>query len=125
MLIGIQAFSQLPLIILLIMKNNPISFLTGISYQKLNYLHRAASRACLICSWTHAIAWTPRVLAKGHFDHAYIIWVSPSIYRCMKLTGAQGLVALFSFTMLWTTSFRLVRRVAWEFFILAHIVFSM
>ncbi|WOO77784.1 60S ribosomal protein L22 1 [Vanrija pseudolonga] len=107
---GVMAFSQLPLIILLVAKNNPVTLLTGITYQKLNFLHRAASRACLLCSWIHAIGWTPRVWEKGHFSRGYII---------------SGLIALFAFTMLWTTSFRLIRRVAWEFFIVTHIVFTL
>ncbi|KAL1408419.1 ferric-chelate reductase Frp1 [Vanrija albida] len=105
-----MAFSQLPLILLLVAKNNPITLLTGITYQKLNFLHRAASRACLLCSWIHAIAWTPRVWEKGHFSHAYLI---------------SGIIALFAFTMLWTTSLRIIRRVAWEFFIVTHIIFTL
>lgn len=74
-----KAFSQLPLIILLVAKNNPVTLLTGITYQKLNFLHRAASRACLLCSWIHAIGWTPRVWEKGHFSRGYIISVSPPL----------------------------------------------
>jgi hypothetical protein len=84
-LADLQAFSQLPLIIILIMKNNPISLLTGITYQKLNYVHRAASRVCLMCSWIHALAWTPRVWEASHFSRAYIIWVSVQA-RCNGLT---------------------------------------
>ena len=56
-----QAFCQCPLIIVLIQKNNPISALTGITYQKLNYLHRASSRVALFFSWAHMLLWTPRV----------------------------------------------------------------
>jgi ferric-chelate reductase len=50
-----QAFSQIPLIIGLASKNNVIAYLTGISYQKLNYLHRASGRACLLLSYVHMI----------------------------------------------------------------------
>ncbi|ORY27884.1 ferric reductase NAD binding domain-domain-containing protein [Naematelia encephala] len=105
--LGVMAFSQLPLIIILIQKNNPISALTGITYQKLNYLHRASSRACLLLSWLHCILWFLRI---GHLFRAYILW---------------GYMALIGYTLLWITSFRLVRRVAYEFFLVAHIVFTL
>lgn len=84
-----QAFSQLPLILVLVMKNNPISLLTGITYQKFNYLHRAASRACLLCSWIHVVLWTPRVWARGHFSHPYIISVSATGLKLAKASGTS------------------------------------
>ncbi|WWC62309.1 uncharacterized protein I303_104905 [Kwoniella dejecticola CBS 10117] len=105
---GIMSFSQLPIILLLVSKNNPISSLTGITYQKLNYLHRASSRVCLLTSWGHAILWTPRVWAARDFRQ-YLL--------C-------GIAALFGFTMLWVTSFRFVRRMAYEFFLASHIIFT-
>lgn len=75
---GLLAFAQLPLIVGLASKNQVISYLTGISYEKvrpslafsirppvadkrdlprtqLNFLHRAAGRACLLLSWIHTI----------------------------------------------------------------------
>ncbi|WWC70536.1 uncharacterized protein I206_104487 [Kwoniella pini CBS 10737] len=106
--LGIMSFSQLPIILLLVSKNNPISSLTGITYQKLNYLHRASSRICLLSSWGHAILWTPRVWEARDFRQ-YLL--------C-------GIVALFGFTMLWVTSFRFVRRMAYEFFLASHIIFT-
>ncbi|KAL7424328.1 ferric-chelate reductase Frp1 [Cryptotrichosporon argae] len=106
---GVMAFSQLPLIIVLITKHNPVTALTGITYQKLFYLHRAASRACLALSWAHTIAWTPDVWEAGHFSHAYILW---------------GIAAILGFTGLYVTSFRVIRRVAYEFFIVSHIIFT-
>ncbi|ODN74378.1 hypothetical protein L202_06789 [Cryptococcus amylolentus CBS 6039] len=105
---GVMSFSQLPLILLLVSKNNPISSLTGITYQKLNYLHRASSRLCLLTSWVHALLWTPRVWAAGD-TRPYLLF---------------GIAALTGFTMLWITSFRIIRRVAYEFFLVAHILFS-
>lgn len=70
-----QSFSQLPIILLLVSKNNPISSLTGITYQKLNYIHRASSRVCLLSSWGHALLWTPRVWEKKDF-RPYLLCVS-------------------------------------------------
>ncbi|ODN81314.1 ferric reductase transmembrane component 4 [Cryptococcus wingfieldii CBS 7118] len=107
--LGVMSFSQLPIILLLVSKNNPIASLTGITYQKLNYLHRASSRVCLLTSWGHALLWTPDVWEIGD-TRPYLLW---------------GIAALTGFTMLWLTSFRFIRRMAWEFFIVSHILFSL
>lgn len=65
------AVAQMPLIIALAGKNNLVScrscptfrgdlvlistlVLTGISYEKLNFLHRAAGRVCFLCVWIHS-----------------------------------------------------------------------
>nr|KIR86161.1 ferric reductase transmembrane component 4 [Cryptococcus tetragattii IND107] len=106
--LGVMSFSQLPIILLLVSKNNPISSLTGITYQKLNYIHRASSRVCLLSSWGHALLWTPRVWENKDF-RPYLL--------C-------GIAALMGFTVLWLTSFRIIRRLAYEFFIVSHILFS-
>ncbi|KAI0055076.1 hypothetical protein BV25DRAFT_1776059, partial [Artomyces pyxidatus] len=51
---GDIAAIQMPLIIALGMRNNIIAFITGISFEKLNYLHRMC--ACTVCVllWLHA-----------------------------------------------------------------------
>jgi hypothetical protein len=61
----VQAFAQLPIIIALAGKNNLISFLTGVPYQELNYLHRASGRLCLLCSWIHTIGWIDGAYGVG------------------------------------------------------------
>ncbi|WVQ80616.1 hypothetical protein IAT38_002721 [Cryptococcus sp. DSM 104549] len=106
---GVMSFSQLPIILLLVSKNNPISSLTGITYQKLNYLHRASSRVSLFTSWLHVFLWTPRVW-RARDTRPYLLW---------------GIAAITGFTMLWLTSFRIVRRIGYEFFIVSHIIFSL
>lgn len=64
------AVAQIPMIVALAGKNNLISressaykratayggaVLTGIGYEKLNFLHRAAGRTCLAGIWIHAL----------------------------------------------------------------------
>jgi hypothetical protein len=56
-LLTTQCYVQIPLIVALASRNNLISYLTGISYQKLNFMHRAAGRACYIFAWVHTIAY--------------------------------------------------------------------
>lgn len=43
----------------------------------------------------------------------------------LQLLTRQGAVALLSFTMLWLTSVRYVRRMAWELFLALHVLFTL
>ncbi|TYJ55487.1 hypothetical protein B9479_003877 [Cryptococcus floricola] len=108
---GIMAFGQMPLIMFLVMKNNPISWLTGIPYQNLNYLHRAGTRCIFLWSWIHVGVSTIRInLGKDSWSTTYIIW---------------GWVAISSFTLLWLSSFAIVRRRMHQFFFTCHIIFAL
>lgn len=60
----IQCYVQIPLIVGLASRNNTISYLTGISYQNLNYLHRAAGRVCFLFAWIHTISYCVMGLGK-------------------------------------------------------------
>ncbi|KAF8813104.1 hypothetical protein BYT27DRAFT_7043412, partial [Phlegmacium glaucopus] len=51
---GDIAASQLPIMLALGMRNNIISWLTGVSFTKLNYFHRMAARVLCILIWIHA-----------------------------------------------------------------------
>ncbi|KAH8107422.1 hypothetical protein DFH11DRAFT_1691715 [Phellopilus nigrolimitatus] len=50
---GVLAVSQLTFVVALAGKNNIVSALTGIGYEKLNILHRAASRTIVLLIWVH------------------------------------------------------------------------
>lgn len=74
-----QAFAQVPLIVGLASRNNTLSFLTGISYQKLNYLHRASARVCLLHAWVHVYGYLTTGVGPGTkfpFTEEYMVWVS-------------------------------------------------
>ena len=47
------AVAQVPLLILLVMKNNPLSWMVGISYERLNVLHRWTARIMLFLTILH------------------------------------------------------------------------
>ncbi|KAF9468795.1 FAD-binding domain-containing protein [Collybia nuda] len=102
------ASAQLPLVVGLAGKNNIISFLTGVSYEKLNVLHRAAARTCLVLLWMHAISRTAAGLPP-QFDFTHT-WMR---------AGVTGLAA---FTLATLLSIRPIRHMAFEFFLLSHIV---
>lgn len=50
---GVVTIGQLPLIFLLSGKNNIIGFLTGISYERINWLHRWTARCMLLTATIH------------------------------------------------------------------------
>lgn len=81
----IEAYVQMPFIIGLASKNNVISYLTGISYQKLNFFHRATGRVALICSWTHAL---------GRIDKGWVRRLPDIANRSLKRDMAFGMPAL-------------------------------
>ncbi|EKM59392.1 uncharacterized protein PHACADRAFT_169942 [Phanerochaete carnosa HHB-10118-sp] len=102
------ASCQLPLVVALAGKNNIISWLTGVSHEKLNILHRAAARTCLMLLWLHAIARASNGLPEQFdFTHGWMRW------------GATGLTA---FTLAAILSLRPIRNAFFEFFLISHIV---
>lgn len=104
--IGVVAFAQMPLIVGLASRNNIISYMTGISYEKLNYLHRAAGRVCILTTWLHTLGWFHKGL--GHHGPGTVIFLS-------------GMVGAVAALVLWLTSFQIVRKTFYELFIFFHI----
>lgn len=102
------ASCQLPLVVALAGKNNIISWFTGVSHEKLNILHRAAARTCLLFLWLHAVARASSGLPEQfEFTHGWMRW------------GAVGLAA---FTLAAILSLRPIRNAFFEFFLISHIV---
>ncbi|KAI9637640.1 uncharacterized protein MKK02DRAFT_7981, partial [Dioszegia hungarica] len=98
---GWMAIAQIPLIIALAGKNNFISLLTGLSYEKLNFLHRAAGRVCLLCSWLHVVG-----------------------YLFLLGGVSLGMTSILALSLMYIVSMRWVRRRIYEFFLVAHICFA-
>lgn len=104
---GYVAFGQIPILIALAGRNNTVSWITGISYEKLNYLHRMAGRVAILTTWLHTLGWFHKGLGR-HGPGTEIF-----------LSGMLGSVAAL---IMWLTSFALVRKVAYEFFLVVHIL---
>ncbi|KAK0443404.1 ferric reductase NAD binding domain-containing protein [Desarmillaria tabescens] len=100
---GSLATSQFPLVTALGTKNNIVSLITGVSYDKLNYIHRMAARVCFIMLWIHGGYKFQRV--EGKYE---LLWVR------------MALVAISAFSLLILVSLRPVRAGAYEFFFYAH-----
>ncbi|TFY81287.1 hypothetical protein EWM64_g2726 [Hericium alpestre] len=103
---GDIAAAQTSLIVALGMKNNIISLITGISGEKLNFLHRMFSRSLCIILWIHAGGRLSLGLSGETSIHEYIA-------RC-------GILAITSLTLLCILTVRPARRVEYEFFLILH-----
>ncbi|KAL1410594.1 ferric-chelate reductase Frp1 [Vanrija albida] len=106
---GLISMSQIPLVVGLASRNNVLSYLTGISYEKLNFLHRTAARVLVLSVALHAFTWIHRGLPGTNNIHSDVVKWGISAGCCL-------LVVFF-------TSFAVIRRVAYEAFLFIHIVF--
>ncbi|KAJ7767302.1 ferric reductase NAD binding domain-containing protein [Mycena metata] len=98
------AGSQLPLMTAFGMKNNPISFLTGISFDKLEHLHRVMARVLCVMFWIHAIGRGILGLADDATTHWHI-----------------GVLGASSLTLLCLLSVRPLRSRSYEVFLVLHL----
>ncbi|EIW75440.1 hypothetical protein CONPUDRAFT_112007 [Coniophora puteana RWD-64-598 SS2] len=103
---GILATSQFPLITALGTKNNLVSLVTGVSYDKLNYIHRMMARVVFILLWVHAGS---EVVYEAPFQP----YLEQTWLRC-------GIVSIVAITVLMFASLRPVRAGAYEFFFYTH-----
>ncbi|KAL7419519.1 ferric-chelate reductase Frp1 [Cryptotrichosporon argae] len=107
---GIVAFAQIPLITALSARTNVLSLITGVSYEKLNYLHRASARVCVLASWLHTIGWLVKGLGTKHGPHSILF--------------QTGAVSLIGCTIMLLTSFAIARRIMYEAFLITHILMA-
>ncbi|EXJ80212.1 hypothetical protein A1O1_08354 [Capronia coronata CBS 617.96] len=109
---GCIAQAQLPLVFLLAGKQNIVGFLSGISYERLNWLHRWVSRILWLTATFHLIFW---FRSWARYD-----------YIKVKLSTDQmtqtGFAAWCILTAVMATSFAPMRRVSYEMFVVMHII---
>ncbi|TFK29363.1 hypothetical protein FA15DRAFT_582632 [Coprinopsis marcescibilis] len=105
---GMIATAQLPLVVALANKNSVVSFLTGLSHEKLNVLHRASGRTVFVFLWIH-------VIGRAITD------LPPHVTFSMPhmIAGFTGIAALTAGTFL---SLRIFRQAIFEFFFMGHLV---
>ncbi|EEP81151.1 predicted protein [Uncinocarpus reesii 1704] len=108
---GFIAIGQLPLVFLLASKNNIIGFLTGSSYERLNWLHRWTARTLWLTATVHMGFW---FRSWGRYD-----------YILVKLTKdpltQRGFAAWCVLTCIVVISMAPIRRLSYEVFVLSHI----
>ncbi|PBK61566.1 hypothetical protein ARMSODRAFT_653237 [Armillaria solidipes] len=110
-----MAASQFPLLVALGMKNNIISFLTGVSFEKLCILHRTVARALCVVLWVHASGRIKLGLDKKT--------ISPTLLREERWLQC-GILAMTSLTVLSIVSIRPLRSSRYDMFKVVHFVFG-
>ncbi|KAG6853299.1 hypothetical protein C0991_005354 [Blastosporella zonata] len=101
------ASTQLSLVAALGSKNNIIGYLTGVSYEKLNYLHRMTARVLCVLIWVHA---------AGRIKIGLIGTVS------LQISWSQcGVLAATALTILCLVSLRPLRQRHYEIFLIFHL----
>ncbi|KAG2057927.1 hypothetical protein BDR06DRAFT_987850 [Suillus hirtellus] len=104
--IALLASSQFPIVTALGTKNNSVSLVTGISYDKLNYIHRMTARTCFMLLWVHGAG---HIVANPYFEER----LSDSWLRA-------GITAMVAFSILIIVSLRPVRSNMYEVFFYVH-----
>ncbi|KIK79791.1 hypothetical protein PAXRUDRAFT_121749, partial [Paxillus rubicundulus Ve08.2h10] len=103
---GMLAASQFPLVTALGTKNNIVSLITGITYEKLNYVHRVTARSCFGLLFIHA----------GSEIYNYDNFQSALQEAWLRL----GVTALVALGILCVVSLRVIRTEAYELFFYTH-----
>ncbi|KAF8526245.1 hypothetical protein BU17DRAFT_40806 [Hysterangium stoloniferum] len=101
---GSIATTQFLLILVLASKNNIVSLLTGISYEKIIILHRAAGHVCLLLVWIHFCGQACTLIVHSVLEQ----WVQ------------LGILAAAAYTILALTSILPLRVRFYEVFFVSH-----
>ncbi|KAF8472617.1 FAD-binding domain-containing protein [Kalaharituber pfeilii] len=104
--------TQIPLVFLMAGKRNIVGFLTGSSYERLNWIHRWVAR-CLFTT------------ATIHMSYFFKVWGKyNSIDDMLKedIISKRGLGAWCILAWITFSSFAPIRNIGYEFFVLQHIV---
>jgi len=108
---GWVAASQVPVIVVLATKNNIIGMMLGVGYERLNFMHRYASRFFVLAVNVHAIGYIFSWSLSGTF-HQHL---KTPVFQ----SGLAGLVAVDLITL---TSLSFIREKFHPFFITTHII---
>ncbi|QDS70121.1 hypothetical protein FKW77_005359 [Venturia effusa] len=110
---GWVSLAQIPLLFLLAAKTNIIGFLTGMSYERINWLHRWCARCLLLTSTIHFGYWLTNWWPYGSFA-AKKLRTDPITYR--------GLIAWVFLVWIVFSSMAPIRGWKYEFFLIQHLM---
>lgn len=109
---GFVAIAQFPFIFLLAGKNNLIGYVTGISYERLNWLHRWCARCLLLTTTIHMgyffADWAPYDYIGTQLQQNKLVW--------------RGIVAWAVLVWIVFSSMAPIRGWSYEVFVLQHLV---
>ncbi|KAF2418004.1 ferric reductase [Tothia fuscella] len=110
---GFVCIAQIPLLFLLAGKRNIIGFLTGLSYERMNWMHRWAARCLALTTTIHFGYWLGDWWPYGAFVGRKLT-TDPITYR--------GLVAWCFLMWMVISSVAPIRGWSYEFFVVQHLV---
>ncbi|CAK7221188.1 hypothetical protein SBRCBS47491_004442 [Sporothrix bragantina] len=113
---GMISVAMTPWIIATSTKTNILSFITGIGPERLNVLHRWAGYLCLFLSLVHAI---PFYIQPVWDDNGLAIF--QSLFPGSMIVYGTGIACLVPLIWLCVASLPIVRRIAYEAFVMLHI----
>lgn len=109
---GFVTIAQLPLIFLLAGKNNLIGYVTGVSYERINWLHRWCARCLLLTATIHMgyffADWAPYNYIGTQLKENTLAW--------------KGMVAWAMLMWIVLSSMTPIRGWCYEVFVLQHLV---
>jgi NAD(P)H-flavin reductase len=103
--------TQVPFLYLLSCKFNPITLLTGISYERFNWLHR----------WVARTLWLTVVVHWAFFYHSWDLYDIVTTQMNFQPMIKWGFGAWGVMTWMILTGFGFFRNLSYEFFVLQHI----
>ncbi|PGH04191.1 hypothetical protein AJ79_07169 [Helicocarpus griseus UAMH5409] len=109
---GFISIAQLPLITLLSGKTNIIGFLTGSSYERLNWLHRWVARTLWLTATIHMGFW---FRSWGRYDYIVVKLTTDPITQ-------RGFASWIILTFIVLVSMAPLRKLSYEVFVLVHLL---
>ena len=106
------AVAQVPLLILLAGKNNLIGLVTGVSYERLNVLHRWVSRVLLLLATLHL----------GYQNYGWSLYGLVSMEWSTDSCPPTGVAAYAILLWLNLSTLAPFRNLSYEFFVLQHLI---
>ncbi|KIM54758.1 hypothetical protein SCLCIDRAFT_136113 [Scleroderma citrinum Foug A] len=105
--------AQIPFLYAFAMKNNVLGYLTGFGYEKLQYIHRMVGRWMFVAAMLHA------------FGYIFRWSVANTWHEKISLDFVRwGLVTFTTLSLQGLLSIRSIRRVAYRFFYVTHVMGS-
>ncbi len=115
---GMIAVAMTPWIIAASTKTNVLTFITGIGPERLNVLHRWAGYLCLFLSLVHAI---PFYVQPVWDDGGLAVFQSLFPNNSSTMVYGTGIACLVPLIWLCVASLPIIRRIAYEAFVMLHI----
>lgn len=113
---GLISNAMMPFVYTLALKINPITWLTGLSHERLQLYHQWLARIALLFGVIHSIAFIYQPLKEGGY-HNLVAW-----WKFSRQTWDSGAVALALMAWLVASSTRIFRNMSYEFFVAQHIL---